>query len=218
VRFAQRPAGVGVSSLAALDLDLDRKDDLAVALPGEGRVRLWLSTRGPVAEVEPVELALAGAQQLLAADVDGDGQRDLVLGAERVAVLFARQGFVPEPQPIADSEGLRALHVLDLNADGKPDLAGYAHPELVALVQRADGGFERSLIAGVRGQSAVLSARVVQLDRDPRPDLLLVALSARGDEVELALATNLQAESIVQLADLSRPLPQAALLERFAAQ
>jgi len=218
VRFAQRPAGVGVGSLATLDLDLDRRDDIAVTVPGEGRVRLWLSARGPLAEVEPLELALASARQTLVADVDGDGQRDLVIAAEGVAVLFARQAFVPEPRAIAGSEGLRALHVLDVDADGKPDLIGHAHPELFALLRREAGGFERRLVAGLRGEPAVLSARVVQLDRDPRPDLLIVALSARGDDVELAFVANFELGSIVQLADDSRSLPQTALLERFTAQ
>jgi hypothetical protein len=191
---------------------------VAIAVPGEGRVRLWLSTRGPLAQVEPLELTLAGVHQLLAADVNGDGQRDLLLASEHApaAALIARQDFALEPRALAGSEGLRALHVLDINADGKPDVIGYAHPELVALEQREDGAFERSVLAGLRGEPAVLSARVAQLDRDPRPDLLVVVLAA--DDVDLALAANLAPGTIVQLADSSRPLPQAALLERFATQ
>jgi hypothetical protein len=215
-RIAQRPAGVGSSALAALDLDLDGRDDLVAASTGEGKVRAWLTSKGALAHVEPLELELPGVSQTLVADLDGDAVRELVVAGDRAALIHPRADGALELTPIAGTDGLRDLQVADADGNGKPDLIGYVHPDLLAVAPDAAPGAERMLVASLRGEVGVLFARVAQLDRDPQLDLVLVVQSSAGD-LELAIARNLKSGALVALGGTSEPLADAALLERFTA-
>jgi hypothetical protein len=217
LRAAQRPASVATNAIAALDLDLDEHDDLAVASAHDGRIQLWLSRAGALATVAPVDVMMAGVEQLLPADVDGDGVRELVLAGERVWVLPTTSDTAATRQAvaIAGSDGMRDVHLADANGDAQPELVGYAHPDLVALLRVGDR-FERSRMLSLRGDVSVLFVRVAQFDHDPRPDLLLMVLSADGGrQVEVSVARNLAAGATVRFAAKSAPIADSALLERF---
>jgi hypothetical protein len=215
LRAAQRPAGVGTTAIAALDLDLDRRDDLAAASAREGRVRLWLSRGGALAQIEPIEMMVPGVEQLLPADLDGDGTRELVLAGERTWSVTPRSDAPVEAVAIAGSEGLRDLHFADATGDGQPELVGYAHPDLLALARTGDH-FERSRVLSLRGEVSVVFARVTQLDRDPRPDVLMVVLATgAGSHVELSLAANVAPGTTLRFAAGAAPIADAALLQRF---
>jgi hypothetical protein len=215
LRIAQRPASVSTAALAALDLDLDGRDDVIAASGHEGRIRIWLSRRGALAQVEPIDVAIKGVQQLLVVDIDGDAQRELLLVGERAWLLAAKADALPEAVAIDDSEDLRDLHFADANGDGRADLVGYAHPDLIALL-RTEARFERRRVLSLRGEASILFARIAQLDRDPRPDLLMAVLAADDKQVELAIARNLAPGATVQLAAAANPISEAALLQRFA--
>jgi len=215
LRAAQRPATVATTAVAALDLDLDRRDDLVAASTREGRVRIWLSRAGGLAQVEPIDVMVPDVEQLLPTDVDGDGAPELVLAGERVWLVAARSDAAPEAVAIAGSEGLRDLHFADATGDGRAELVGYAHPDLLALARTGER-FERSRVLSLRGEASVLFARVAQLDRDPRPDVLIVALSAAtGGQVELSFVRNVAAGTTVRFAPDASPVGDATLLQRF---
>jgi hypothetical protein len=216
LRIAQRPAGVGTHAIAALDLDRDGRDDLAAASPAEGRIVLLLSSGAALAHSKPAELRLPGIQQLLAADTDRDGARELLLVGERWWLLSLPEGAPPSPVAVDGSEGLRDVHLADTDADGQLELVGYAHPDLIALRPAGERRLERTRVLTLRGQAPVLYARVAQLDGDPRPDLVVIALAAgTGREVEIALARNLGPAAVVQLGAGVTPIGEAALLQRF---
>lgn len=219
LRVAQRPAGVGTSAIAALDLDADRRDDLAAASRSEGRVLFWLSSGGALAQVAPTELKLPGVEQLLAADLDGDGTRELVLGGERWFWLSGPVSPPPSPVPapiqIDGSEGLRDVHLADTDRDGRPELVGYVHPEVIALRSAPKRRFERARVLSLRGEASVLFARIAQLDGDARPDLVVVVLASSGRDVEIGVAPNVEPAAIVQLSARTAPIADAALVQRF---
>lgn len=219
LRFAQREAGAGAGALAAVDLDRDGLDDIAVTSESEGRVRIWLSTRGSQTQTDPIVLELPHAREAITGDLDGDGQRDLVLTGDRVWFLLAQKNFAAEPnKAVAGSEGLRDIQLEDANADGKLDLIGYAHPEVVALLQvpNAKLGFVRHTLGTLQGELGVLFTRIAQLDGDDQPDLAIVTVSQGPDpQVELALARNLADASKIHLAPQAQTLRDAALLQHF---
>jgi hypothetical protein len=216
LRIAQRPVGVRTRAIAALDLDRDGRDDLAAASSDEGRILLLLSSVGALAQSKPTELRLAGVEQLLAADTDRDGTRELLLVGERCFRLSLPEGGQPSAVAIDGSEGLRDVHLADTDADGQLELVGYAHPDVIALRPVGEQRVERTRVLTLRGEAPVLFARLTQLDADPRPDLVVIVLATgTGREVEVALARNLGPAAVVQLGAGVTPVGEAALLQRF---
>jgi hypothetical protein len=215
LRSSTRSAGVGAAALVVVDLDRDGLDDVAVASEQEGKVRLFLARDGDKAE--PKLLELPAVREMLAADLDGDGARDLVLVGARIWVVLAHAGDLPEPRELLASDGLRDVQALDVDHDGKLDLVGYAHPSLIALLQQSALGFERRTLATLEGDSAVLAARVAALGGSDAPDAWITTLSSGSEPaVEIAIARDLAFGAHVALASSTRPLLDAPLNEHFA--
>ena len=74
------------------------------------------------AQAYPVERT---ARSVAAADLDGDGARDLVVGADELAVLrnLGDGSFAP-PAPLSGTPTLVELRTGDLDGDGLPDVVG----------------------------------------------------------------------------------------------
>jgi hypothetical protein len=162
-------------------------------------------------------LELPGVREVLAGDLDGDGQRDLLLAGERVWFLLAREGFAADPKPIAGSEHLRDVQLEDANADGKLDIVGYVHPDVIALMQGDQLRFARRTLASLRGDLGVLFARIGQLDANSQPDLVIATTSEGPDaQLELAIASNLTDDVPVRFAAKPQTLRDAVLLQHFA--
>lgn len=216
LRIGRLTAGLSAAELTALDLDRDRRADLVVASAAEGKLRLFLSRRGALAQSAPLEIALPGAHAALAADIDGDEAPDLLIAtSDRLVAVLAREEVDPAPKQLAVTAGLRDLAVIDVNVDGKPDIIGYAHPELVALIQREDLTFSGQPLAAIRGQGAVLRVQTAALDGDPRPDALIATIS--GENVRLSIARNLESGTTIEFTTTGATLSNAAWLEQFAA-
>jgi hypothetical protein len=201
-------AGVGrVADVGAADLDGDGDVDLAVAAYGfvtEGEVG-WLECVGDLAYRYHALARRAGALNLAAADVDGDGATDLVVvyaqeHEEVVAYMnrgrgeFSERRFYKAPTP---SFGFAGMQVIDLDQDGDVDvlLANGDNMDLPGMRPRPYHGiqwlenrgglvFEYRTI--VRWYGAYATA-VADLDRDG--DLDIVASSMFNDWSDPARAS-----------------------------
>ena len=128
------PAGARLSALALADFDGDGKPDVAAAA---GDVWILLS-RGGGSFKTPVRLAMPNsngsvyAGTLAAADFNGDGKQDLVVGTtnDDGVYVFLGKGDGTFQAPVQYKTGgeVSSVAVADFNGDGKLDIAacGYA--------------------------------------------------------------------------------------------
>jgi len=114
--------------------------------------------------------SLEGAADVLACDVDDDGQQDLVLIGASIRVHRVAGG-VFQPAIVTAIAGSRATH-LDLDGDGRLDLAMTNGQKLLVLSGDGAGAFtlERTLATGPV-PTALLA---VQADGRGGPDVLLL--------------------------------------------
>ncbi len=130
--FPGGPSAVppGPEGVVGLDFNYDFTTDLALA--GAGGIRL-LKQEGPnkftdvTAQTKlPATILTAGYTGAWAADIDMDGDLDIVLGAEQALPLVLRNngdGSFAEIHPFAGVSGLRGFVWADVDADGDPDAA-----------------------------------------------------------------------------------------------
>ena len=165
------------------DFNADRRLDLVVVDPFDGNPAILpgdgtgsFDAPRQVASTDEVTFALSS-------DLDGDGKRDLVVGAEGTSVaVYPGNGdftFAPETT-LAVNASPRDGIISDLNGDGKKDLVvanHYAHSVTVLLNQGAMqfAGADVPLITG-NGNDVTVG----DVNRDGKPDIVL-ATSDGGD-------------------------------------
>ena len=180
------PGGAaGWSGLVALDWNHDFRMDLVAA--GPGGVRLFIQSGDGVFTDEtarasgptgPTNLDASGAW---AADVEMDGDLDIVVGLRAAAPVVLRNngdGTWRPVQPFAGIAGLRTFVWGDLDGDGDPDAAltdGSGALHVFANLQA--GQFQR--ITGPDGGQTGIAA-IVMGDVDADGALDLVTLDAAG--------------------------------------
>lgn len=120
-----------------------------------------------------------------AADVDGDGKIDLLLGgATGVAVRRNQGGGAYADGGSVSLDGLLALTATDIDGDGRPDavvLAGGG--DRVSLLFNpgpAAGGFSAARRVDVQTGAAAVALAAGDIDRDGQPDLALARRDARN--------------------------------------
>ena len=165
------------TAVAVLDLDEDRDLDLVVSAD-DGPPRAILNDRlgrfheADLDGVDP-RAPLAG---LLSADLDKDGQTDLVGAGPEVGVWARRKGLRFEPWP-CDAKGWKAAILADLDLDGWPDLVGLpADAPPTPAWARNEGGrlVSRRLALGPVGEGPLVGMALADLVGDPLPDVLLL--------------------------------------------
>lgn len=127
-----------------------------------------------------------------AADFDGDGLTDLVIGGSSAAFLFSgdKAGFASAPAITLPADNARAFEVADLNGDGRADLvvanAGVepAQPKSVVYWGGEHGfGADRATALATRGAQAVQAG---DLNGDNFPDLVFGNVSqSRGEPAQI---------------------------------
>lgn len=136
---------------------------ITVEADGSLDTRAW-STAEDARRVDPSPLA-----PVAAADVDGDGALDLVGVA--FGALAARRNDAWSPVRLLEATALDDVIAADLDGDGAADAITWGRGRLVA-----SGRHGLVLSTPIPGDVRVVA--VADLDRDRRPDLVLVAPSA----------------------------------------
>jgi uncharacterized protein (UPF0548 family) len=183
--------GCGTWSVSVADVDGDGSPDIILANNcfGSGGTSSTVSVllgKGDGTFESAVEYASGlSAWSVAVADVNGDGQPDLLVGScassgcesGTVAVLLGKGDGTFQAAVSYDSGGSQAISVAvaDVNGDGKPDLlvANYYPTSSVGvLLGNGDGTFQPAVAYESGGQQPI-SIAVADVDRDGKPDLLV---------------------------------------------
>ena len=161
---------------ARLAASVGRGGALVVALvPGGAAAVVDASGGSGGAALTATDLDLAGALGLLAADLDGDCDDDLVTFTATEVRLHRRDitGFVP-PEPLAPLAGVRALAAADVDRDGDTDLVVGGGATLRLLRNDGDGALTADDTAIPAAAATDVTALALgDLDGDGNPDLLV---------------------------------------------
>ncbi|MGP8055077.1 MAG: FG-GAP-like repeat-containing protein, partial [Limisphaerales bacterium] len=183
--------GSGSYLTVIADLGGDGKPDLVVANAYDGNISLFrnISTNGTIIFASRVDLPSFGGTPagLAVADVDGDGKLDLVVSDNINNVIWVyRNTSTPGTlatnsfaAPVGFSVGAdpRAVRVMDLDGDGRPDIACVNNADNTISILR-NIGVAGSLTTNSFAPQLVLATGsnphdlvIVDLDRDGKPDL-----------------------------------------------
>jgi hypothetical protein len=202
-------AGTSPTAIVAADLNLDARADLAVAADGGGGTVTVLLGGGngtfqslndsPTGGGNPVVFNVGSSPSAITAgDFNGDGRPDLAaVGDAGLSILLGTTNSTQLLQPLQDSNGVPirpsvgssplALTPLDVNQDGRIDLAVINSSGLAVLLGAGDGTFSNpNPIPATSGAASLL---VGDLNRDGFFDLLLPGTPTRvllGGEQALA--------------------------------
>lgn len=210
---APAPGGAIVDVVAA-DLDRDCDDDIVIVVDG-APAKLWRRDRASF--VDAGTLGTFAVAAVDAADVDHDGDLDLVAGGGGTLALFLNDGaagFTQGDTQLASSgraTDIRAVALGDLDGDGSTDLVvGQRSQPLVAWLGEPDGtGTFRPSDAVVPPVPLdVASLALVDADGDFDPDLA-VALRAGPLRLYIDRDGRLEDQSFVRL---PQPAPTASAI------
>ncbi|HKO57251.1 MAG TPA: VCBS repeat-containing protein [Thermoanaerobaculia bacterium] len=124
----------------------------------------------------PSSAKLIAGLELIVADVDGDGRRDVLTYRDDIRVAFGGDTGISRGRTIIDDGPYTAVAVADLDRDGRPDIITAA-----ASIQVLHNGGS-TLFSG-RTLTAITANRLTtaDLDGDPFPDLII--LGGQGNEI-----------------------------------
>ncbi len=190
----RRPVAIvpGITAVAAADLDRDGRPDLACTSATDATRVGWVRNLGGGAFGDPQQARQvvaatpesAGARSVAAADLDGDGDLDLLVAAETTSYVLwfenegaAGGGAWPQHVVTAAKGGLRHAAAADLDGDGDLDVlsASAAAPVFAWYENRGGGAFgnaaknQEPISEGGADGRAILAA---DLDRDGDLDVL----------------------------------------------
>jgi hypothetical protein len=178
--------GYAIKSLAIADVNGDGKLDLLVAKGGTSNNVGVLLGKGDGTFQPVVDYDSGGntALSVVAADVNGDGKPDLLVGNQcdmsnncadgSVGVLLGNGDgtFQPVVNYGSGGSGVWALAVADVNGDGTPDLldASFFYNTLSVLLGNGDGTFQAVTTYGSGGVGP-FSVAVADLNGDGKLDV-----------------------------------------------
>ena len=225
------------TSVHVVDIDADGDDDVLSASSNDSTVRLF-ENMGADAEEHFVETVLghaeSGANSVSAADLDGDGDLDVLASARLdnsvgwYEQLDLNTGDFGSFQAIdAELEGASFAVAADLDGDGDQDVVatGYKSDELVWYENTGEDGFSTAtVIDSTRGGPWMAHA----MDLDSDGDMDIVAAFYDGDEITqyvndgsgmfdagTSMANDLDGASFVADADLDHDGDQDLLFTSY---
>lgn len=200
-RLHAQPIGASVDGppwiahVLPVDLDRDGLLDLVFCEARENKL-VWLrqTSRG-IFEEKVLAGNLRAPVHVDAADMDGDGDIDLVVASmgvvfpdnDRIGVVFVlendgRQNFIPHVA-IENTSRVTDVRVADLNHDGRPDLVlaqfGYDQGEVSWLERMGPWEFKRHVMLELSG---AINVCVSDFNGDGKPDVVAL-LSQQWEEI-----------------------------------
>ncbi len=157
----------------ALDVaaaDLDDDGDLDVLLSSYGQLA-WLENQGGAfAPAVPIREATGPRDVATAADLDGDGLTELLVGFPTSFVRYdgTSPGRFEGPTVVAQAADLGPVVAADLDADGDDDLLLASHHGLVAYVR--DAGLWSTV--AIDAAPDIIDVAVGDVDADGLPDVV----------------------------------------------
>ena len=212
-------AAPGADSVLQLDFDYDFKTDLVLA--GAGGVRLYRQ-EAPNAFVDstaktglPAPVLAAAYTGAWAADIEADGDLDVVLGTRTGPPPVLRNngdGTFTLIHPFGNLPGVAAFAWADLDGDGVPDAAMIdVARHLHVMLNMRQGQFREQALPAEAGE--VLALTIADMDADGALDLVvlradgaILRISGRDDARPWTIATIAQvpAEALASLAGGAR--------------
>lgn len=162
--YAPVPTGFWPPTLVVVDLDGDTVPEVVAA--GESQVSAFSAAGGAWAQPVVLATGLGEAARVAAADLDADGDVDVLVGSQGGLVLLRSQaGSYLKEQVTSTAPGSVAVVQLD-GARGPDVLLGRGK----TLLQNADGTFAPG--PDVSALAGPTEAQVADLDADGAPDLI----------------------------------------------
>lgn len=165
------------------DLDGDGRGDLLVGESGDGTFSWWEPSQSADGEwTRHIIAEKPGATNIRVADVNGDGQLDLVAscGHGRGVFWFESSSW---KEHVIDGE-LRDPHALtvgDFDADGRTDVAVASFgAEIVRWYLNGESGTFTPFDIDTGNQQQAYDLKTSDLDQDGRPDLILAGRESRN--------------------------------------
>ncbi len=159
----------------------------------DGRLEWWrnesIHRNSPFLQTRNVDLAAAGAFDLEAADMDRDGDLDLVGSAQTADQIMlyrntSGDGTAFTPVPVATGfDGARAIELGDVDGDGHPDVVGAAQNAGDLIWWRNVGGTGTTFTATTIDASFAGARDVKLADIDGDGDLDVAAAGFDADEL-----------------------------------
>jgi hypothetical protein len=184
-----------IAHVAAIDLDRDGLLDVVACEAMENQV-VWIrQVKRGVFEERVVGTGLKAPVHVEAADVDGDGDSDLLVASmgyvfpnnDRIGTLFAlendgHQNFKTRTL-LENTERITDVRAGDLNGDGRLDLVlaqfGYDQGSVSWLENTAPWTFRRHVLLELSG---AINVGIADFNRDGKPDIVAL-VSQQWEEV-----------------------------------
>ena len=183
-------AAAGITSLLALDWNHDFKMDLVAA--GPAGVRLFIQSADGAFTDETSRASGAGgpaavdATGVWAADVEMDGDLDIVVGVRAATTLVLRNngdGTWRPLQPFPDATGVRAFVWGDIDGDGDPDAVSIDESGALQVFANLQAGQFKRFAAPPSREKGYLALAIGDVNADGALDLVtletLGAIDAR---------------------------------------
>lgn len=177
---------------ASLDLNLDGHKDIVMIDRGQAVARTLLNNAampGRFSGSDTVALVTnlsAPASSIVARDLDGDGNGDVLLAVEskgELLIAYSRPSLAVLSKPIPACAAPHLASAADLDADGIMELivACNSERQVQVLKRRSDGSYQELLRAAVPASlGSLVGLTTIDYDGDGRIDIALSGSSGLG--------------------------------------